>query len=222
MSTLKVAIVYYSSTGTNYEIAKAMQAAAEESGAVVRLRKVAELSPDTAINQNPAWRAHIEATRDVPVAQLEDLEWADAYIFGTPTRFGNVAAQMKQFLDTTGGLWFNGKLSNKAVTAFTSAGNVHGGQESTLLALQNTFYHWGSVIVPPGYTDPVVYGAGGNPYGTSTTAAKDGEVAEGVLAAARYQAQRLVKVAGWLKVGQESVMRQPEMPLTEAAKVQQN
>lgn len=222
MSTLKVTIVYYSSTGTNYEIAKAMQAAAEESGAEVRLRKVAELAQDAAIDQNPAWRAHIEATRDVPVVQLEDLEWADAYIFGTPTRFGNVAAQMKQFLDTTGGLWFNGKLSNKAVTAFTSAGNPHGGQESTLLALQNTFYHWGSVIVPPGYTDPILYGAGGNPYGTSATAAKDGKVAQEVLAAARYQAQRLVKVAGWLKVGQESFMQHPQKISRQAEKMPQN
>jgi NAD(P)H dehydrogenase (quinone) len=222
MSTLKVAIVYYSSTGTNYEMARAMQAAAEETGAEVRLRKVAELAPDAAIDQNPAWRAHIEATRDVPVAQLEDLEWADAYIFGSPTRFGNVAGQMKQFLDTTGGLWFNGKLSNKAVTAFTSAGNVHGGQESTLLALQNTFYHWGSVIVPPGYTDPIVYGAGGNPYGTSAQAGKDGKVSDEVLAAARYQAQRLVRVAGWLKLGQESVLAQPQGLVKAAEKLQQN
>lgn len=108
---------------------------------------------------------------------------------------------MKQFIDTTGPLWAQGKLSNKAVAAFTSAQNPHGGQESTLLALYNTFYHWGSIIVPPGYTDAAIFAAGGNPYGVSTSA--NGEpVSAAALDAVRYMTRRLVKVAGWIKAGQ--------------------
>ena len=107
------------------------------------------------LTQTRPWRANVEATKDIPEASLDDLEWADAFIFGTPTRFGNVTSQMKQFIDITGPLWAQGKLSNKVVAGFTSAGNDHGGQESTLLALYNSFYHWGTFIVPPGYTDPI-------------------------------------------------------------------
>ncbi|HUM37353.1 MAG TPA: NAD(P)H:quinone oxidoreductase type IV, partial [Anaerolineae bacterium] len=193
----------YSSTGTNYQMALAAKAAAEAAGAEVRLRKVAELAPDAAIDSNPAWRAHVNATRDVPVVSPADMEWANAYLFGTPTRYGNVASQMKQFIDTLGGLWLQGSLSNKPVAAFTSAMNVHGGQESTLLALYHTFYHWGSIIVPPGYTDPAFYAAGGNPYGVSATAdPQQPEVAEATLEAVRVMTRRLVQVAGWLLKGQ--------------------
>jgi len=203
MSQVKLTIVYYSSTGTNYQMALAAKAAAEAAGAEVRLRKVAELAPDAAIDSNPAWRAHVNATRDVPVVSPADMEWANAYLFGTPTRYGNVASQMKQFIDTLGGLWFRGSLSNKPVAAFTSAMNVHGGQESTLLALYHTFYHWGSIIVPPGYTDPAFYAAGGNPYGVSATAdPQQPEVAEATLEAVRVMTRRLVQVAGWLLKGQ--------------------
>ncbi|HOS80804.1 MAG: NAD(P)H:quinone oxidoreductase [Chloroflexi bacterium] len=203
MSQVKLTIVYYSSTGTNYQMALAAKAAAEAAGAEVRLRKVAELAPDAAIDSNPAWRAHVNATRDVPVVSPADMEWANAYLFGTPTRYGNVASQMKQFIDTLGGLWLQGSLSNKPVAAFTSAMNVHGGQESTLLALYHTFYHWGSIIVPPGYTDPAFYAAGGNPYGVSATAdPQQPEVAEATLEAVRVMTRRLVQVAGWLLKGQ--------------------
>ncbi len=203
MSTVKLTIVYYSATSTNYQMALAAQAAAQQVGAEARLRKVAELAPAAAIDTNPAWRAHVDATQDVAVATTEDMEWADAYIFGTPTRFGNVASQMKQFMDSLGGLWFQGKLINKPVAAFTSAMNVHGGQESTLLALHNTFYHWGSIIVPPAYTDPRLYAAGGNPYGVSTIAdPQQPIVAAEVLEAVRYMTQRVIQVTDWLLKGQ--------------------
>lgn len=122
-----------------------------------------ELAPDAAIDSNPAWRAHVDATGDVEVATLDDLEWADAYALGSPTRFGNVSAQLKQYIDTTGGLWQQGVMADKPATAFTSAHNLHGGNESTLLALYNTFHHWGSVIVSPGFTDPSVYAAAWQP-----------------------------------------------------------
>ncbi len=203
MSQVKLTIIYYSATGTNHQMALAAQSAAEQVKAEVRLRKVAELAPAAAIDANPAWRTHVDATQNVPVITFEDMEWANAYIFGTPTRFGNVASQMKQFMDTLGGLWFEGKLANKPVAAFTSAMNVHGGQESTLLALHNTFYHWGNLIVPPGYTDPRLYAAGGNPYGVSATAdPKQPVVAAEVLEAVRYMTQRVIQVTDWLLKGQ--------------------
>ncbi len=202
MDAVKLTIVYYSSTGTNYKMALAAKEAAEAAGAEVRLRKVHELAPDAAIDSNPAWRAHVEATQDLPEATPDDMEWADAYIFGSPTRFGNVAAQLKQFIDTLGGLWAKGKLSNKVAAAFTSAQNPHGGQESTLLALQNTFYHWGAIITPPGYTDASLYPAGGNPYGVSTSVPwGKTEVDPEILEAMKTMARRVVTVAGWIKRG---------------------
>ncbi|MFD5511824.1 NAD(P)H:quinone oxidoreductase [Streptomyces sp. NPDC127051] len=193
----KVAVIYYSSTGNVHELAKAVAEGAEKAGAEVRLRRVPELAPDAAIDSNPAWRQHVEDTKDVEIATLDDLTWADAYAIGSPTRYGNIAGQLKQFLDTTGGIWQQGALADKPATGFTSAHNAHGGNESTLLALYNTFHHWGSVIVSPGYTSPVVYGAGGNPYGTSHPGGS-GAVSEETLTAARYQGERLATFAARL------------------------
>lgn len=192
---VRLAIVYYSSTGKTYSIAQAVAEGAIEVGAEVRLRQVVELAPEEAIDANPAWRAHHDSTRNVPLVSHDDLVWADGFVFGTPTRFGLPAAQLKQFIDTCGGLWMNGHLSNKVVSAFTGAGNVHGGQESTLIALHNVFYHWGSVLVPPGYTDPAVAAAGGNPYGTSFTDGQDKPLPDETLAAARYQGARTARWA---------------------------
>lgn len=202
MSKPKVAVVYYSATGTVYRLARAAEEGAAAAGAEVRLRQVPELAPEQAIRSNPAWAAHREASRDVPTAQLEDLDWADAFVFGTPTRFGNVAAQLKQFMDASGPLWAQGKLANKVAAGLTAAANPHGGQESTLLALYNSFYHWGCLVVPPGYTDPVVYAGGGNPYGVSWTA-MNGEPSPSaeVLEAARYLGRRVATVAGWVLKG---------------------
>jgi NAD(P)H dehydrogenase (quinone) len=190
--SLKVAVIYYSATGNVHALAQAVAEGAEKEGAEVRLRRVPELAPDQAIDANPAWRRHVEATRDVPAAELEDLVWADAYAFGTPTRYGNVASQLKQFMDTTGPIWADGQLSNKAATAFTSAINPHGGNETTLMALYNTMCHWGSIIVPPGYTDSTIAPAGGNPYGTAHASAS-GAPGDQVLAAAVYQGRRLAR-----------------------------
>ncbi|MGI8317060.1 NAD(P)H:quinone oxidoreductase [Halobacillus mangrovi] len=174
MANVKLAIVYYSSTGTNYKMAQWAQEAAESAGAEVKLVRVPETAPMEAIEQNPAWKEHYLETKDaVPEAKVDDLDWADAIIFSSPTRFGNVPAQMKQFLDMTGGLWFQGKLINKVVSAMTSAQNPHGGQEATLLNLYTTMFHWGAIIAAPGYTDESLFAAGGNPYGTSVSV--DGE-----------------------------------------------
>lgn len=199
MGNVKIAVIYYSATGTNHRLAEAAAAGAKEAGAEVRIRRVKELAPQEAMATNPAWMAHHEATRDtVPEATLDDLDWADGFIFSVPTRFGGMAAQMKQFLDTAGPLWGQGKLAGKVVTAMSSASNPHGGQEATLLSLYTTMYHWGAIVVAPGYTDPVLFPAGGNPYGTSVTALRDTKVPEEALAAARYQAKRLVSVAAKL------------------------
>ncbi|QBD79680.1 NAD(P)H:quinone oxidoreductase [Ktedonosporobacter rubrisoli] len=198
--SLRIAVIYYSATGNVYQLARAVAEGAEELDAEVRLRRVAELASEEARAKNPAWKAHYEETcQTVSEAQLDDLEWADAYAFGTPTRFGTPAAQLKEFLDQAGGLWAKGVLANKAVTTFTSAITLHGGQEATLLSLNNVFYHWGCLLVPPGYTDQAVYDAGGNPYGTSlSTPNGKAENLEAVLQAARYQGKRLAKVAASL------------------------
>jgi NAD(P)H dehydrogenase (quinone) len=196
----KVAVVYYSSTGNVHALAEALVAGAHDAGADVRLRRVAELAPPEAVDANPAWRAHADATAHIPEATHDDLRWADAYAFGTPARYGNVSSQLKQFLDTTAALWAAGELSDKPVTAFTSAINRHGGNESTLLALYNSMHHWGAIIVPPGYTYEAVAAAGGNPYGTAHPSG-GGLPEEAALDAARHQGARLTRVAALLRPG---------------------
>ncbi|MEE4422414.1 NAD(P)H:quinone oxidoreductase [Streptomyces bugieae] len=199
MEPVNVAIIYYSSTGTVHALAQAAVEGAEKAGATVRLRKVAETAPPEAVSGRAEWAGHLEDTADVTEAGHDDLEWADAVLFGTPTRFGNPASQLRAFIDTTGPLWFQGKLADKVYSAFTASNTAHGGQESTLLALANTFYHWGGIIVPPGYTDPLQFRSG-NPYGTSHVTG-DGPPGEVALQAARYQARRVVDIAAFLKVG---------------------
>jgi len=204
MDNVKLAVIYYSSTGTNYQLAQWAAEAGKSAGAEVRLLKVHELAPDEAINSNPAWRAHADATKDVKEAVPDDLVWADAIIFSVPTRYGNVPSQFKQFIDITGGVWSKGLLTNKVVSAMSSANNTHGGQEATLLSLYTTMMHWGAIIVTPGYTDEVVSKAGGNPYGTSVTVGYDGKNVEDIRASVMYQARRTIEVAKWLKKGRES------------------
>jgi len=197
-----VAVIYYSSTGHVHTLAKAAAEAAKKADAEVRLRKVAELAPQGAIDSNPAWAAHHAETKDNAPAALEDLEWADVILFGTPTRFGLPAAQLKQFIDTAGGLWAQGKLANKVVSSFTSTSQTHGGQESTLLALNNTFYHWGAIIAPPGYTDAVQFHIKtGNPYGTGHVSYDNATADEATLASIEHQTRRAVEIAGALKRG---------------------
>ncbi|MFG2004991.1 NAD(P)H:quinone oxidoreductase [Spirillospora sp. NPDC048911] len=193
---MNVAIIYYSATGTVHALAQAAAEGAEKAGAHVRLRKVAETAPPEAINANPAWARHFQDTSDVAEASLDDLAWADAVLFGTPSRFGNPASQLRAFIDTTGPLWFQGGLADKVYSAFTASNTAHGGQESTILALGNTFYHWGGIIVPPGYTDPIQFQSG-NPYGTSHVAG-DGPPGEVALQAARHQARRVVDMTASL------------------------
>jgi NAD(P)H dehydrogenase (quinone) len=195
-SEARVAVIYYSATGNVHVLAQAVAEGAEQAGAEVRLRHVEELASELEISQNQYWGRHRSQVAEAPVATLDDLDWADGIAFGTPTRFGNVAAQLKQFIDQAGKLWQEGKLADKVATAFTSSQTVHGGQESTILALNNTLYHWGMLILPLGYTVQEVFAAGGNPYGTSfTTGHTVTGPDEHALALARYQGQRLARYA---------------------------
>lgn len=204
LDPVRVSVIYYSATGTIAEIASVLAAAAEETGADVRVRRVTELAPDAAIDSNPAWRANADATHHIPEATADDVVWADAVIFGTPTRYGNVAAQLKQFLDTLGPQWEQGLLADKVYSGFASSATRHGGQESTLLALYNTIHHFGGLIVSPGYTDPAKF-VDGNPYGTSHIDAHGQQpVDDETRTAARVQANRVVAVAGNLSQAQVS------------------
>lgn len=195
----KLAIIYYSSTGTVHAMAERLQAAGEKAGAEVRLRQVAELAPAEAIASNAAWSQHFDRTKNEPKATAEDVTWADAVLFGSPTRYGNIASQLKQFLDTLGPQWGQGLLADKAYAGFTSTMTKHGGQESTLLALYNTIHHFGGILVAPGYTDPVKFGDG-NPYGVShvTGGNNDAPLTDEVHAALDHMAERIVRIAGKL------------------------
>jgi NAD(P)H dehydrogenase (quinone) len=197
----KIAVIYYSATGNVHALAEAVAEGAVQAGAQVRLRRAAELAPAEAVDANPRWRAHVDATDDIQVATNDDVRWADGLAFGSPTRFGNISAQLKQFLDCTGPLWAAGELANKVATGFTSASNRHGGNESTLLALYNTLHHWGAILVAPGYTDESVTQAGGNPYGTAHASA-GGPPTTDVLAAARYQGRRLAAITDLIAGGE--------------------
>lgn len=203
MENVNVAVVFYSMGGTNYQMAQWAAEGAKAEGANVRLVKVDELAPQSVVDSNAAWKATADATKNVPVATSDDLEWADAIIFSVPTRFGNMASQMKQFIDLQGGLWATGKTVNKVVSAMTSAQNPNGGQEATLLSLYTSMMHWGAIIATPGYSDDSVFTAGGNPYGTSVTVDQQGKMVEDVEATVKYQAKRTVTVAEWVKKGQQ-------------------
>ncbi|WP_031426514.1 NAD(P)H:quinone oxidoreductase [Flavimarina sp. Hel_I_48] len=196
---IKVAVIYYSATGTNYEMAKqARDAVKSENVDEVKLLKFKETAPQEAINSKEDWKKHVENTKDIPEVTLDDLEAADAIIFSIPTRYGNMPSQVQSFFDTTGGLWSDGKLVNKVVSGMTSAQNPHGGQETTLMSLYKTMIHWGAIIAPPSYTDPVIFKSGGNPYGTST---EGGDVSDAVKASIKHQAQRTVQIGRWIKAG---------------------
>jgi NAD(P)H dehydrogenase (quinone) len=196
MSNVRLAVIYYSTYGTNHAMAEVAAQAAREAGAEVRLLKVAETAPESVVQGQDAWRAQAERTAQVPAATPDDMVWANAYLVSCPTRFGVPASQMRAFIDTLGPIWAEGKLANKAASAMTSALNPHGGQETTLQSLYVTFMHWGCILVPPGYSDPAVYAAGGNPYGVSVSAGKG--LTDEERGAIRHQARRLVDIAAKL------------------------
>ncbi|GKY86841.1 trp repressor-binding protein WrbA [Sinisalibacter aestuarii] len=191
MAQPKIAIVFYSTYGTNHAVAQAAADAAREAGAEVRLRRIPETAPKEVVEGQEAWKAQLEKMSDIPEVTAEDMDWADGYFFSSPTRFGVTASQVRAFIDTLGGLWGAGKLADKTFTATTSAQNPHGGQEATILSLYTTAMHWGAIIVAPGFTDETIFAAGGNPYGFSTNA---GGLDDAGKAAIAHQARRLVEM----------------------------
>lgn len=191
----KLSIIYYSTYGANVQLTKWAEDAAKAYGAEVRVRQVQEIAPQAVIDSQAAWKANQEATKQTPIATSDDIEWADAILFSVPSRFGNVPSQFKQFIDIQGGLWATGKTINKVVSAMSSAQNSHGGQEATILSLYTSMYHWGAIVVAPGFTDPSIMLAGGNPYGTSVTLSQEGKMIEDVKPAVEHQVRRLLDVA---------------------------
>lgn len=192
----KIAVVFYSTYGTNHQMAETAAKAAEQAGAEVRLLRVAETAPKEVVERQDAWREQLQKMEDIPVVTPDDMEWADGYFFSAPTRYGVMASQMRAFIDTLGPVWQKGGLANKTFTATTSAQNVHGGQETTLVSMYVTAMHWGSVLVPPGYTSEVLFEAGGNPYGYSTQAGGVDEVGKKAI---QHQATRLVEMTAKLR-----------------------
>ena len=198
---MKVLVVYYSMYGHVYKLA---EAAAEGARSVANvkaiLRRVPETLPEDVLEKMGAIEAQKQQA-DVPVCTVDELGEADAIIFGTPTRFGNMCGQMRQFLDATGQLWMDGALVGKVGSVVTSSNTQHGGQESTILTFHITLLHHGMVVVGLPYAfqgqmlnDQI---SGCSPYGASTVAGADGSrfPSENELAGARYQGEHVVKIA---------------------------
>jgi NAD(P)H dehydrogenase (quinone) len=197
----KVSVVFYSMYGHVWRMAEAVaEGARSAAGAEVKVFQVPELVPDAALERTGA-KAARQAFAHVPVMQPDQLAEADALIFGTPTRFGNMAAQMRNFLDRTGGLWAQGKLIGKVGSVFTSTGTQHGGQETTITSFHTTLLHLGMVIVGVPYSCQELTNmteiTGGSPYGAGTLAGGDGkrQPSENELAIARFQGKHVAEIA---------------------------
>jgi NAD(P)H dehydrogenase (quinone) len=198
---MKVLVLFYSTYGHVFQLAQAVaEGAAEVTGVDVVLKRVPETLPPEVIQKMGAADAQ-RTFAGVPVATVDDLADAGAIVFGTPTRFGNMTGQMRQFLDATGGLWAKGTLVGKVGSVFASSATQHGGQESTILSFHTTLLHHGMVIVGLPYSfqgqtrmDEIT---GGSPYGTSTIAGGKGErrPSENELAAARFQGRHVAEIA---------------------------
>lgn len=195
----KVLVLYYSSYGHIETMAQAVAEGAREAGAEVAIRRVPELVP-----ADVAAKSHFKTDQAAPVATVDELAEYDAIVFGTPTRFGNMAAQMKNFLDQTGGLWAQGKLVGKLGSVMTSSATQHGGQESTILSFHTVLLHQGMVVVGLPYAFQEQMGLdeikGGTPYGASTISGGDGSRQPSAveLAGARFQGGHVAKIAAKL------------------------
>lgn len=200
MSQPKILIAFYSRSGVTEALANAIADGARAGGAEVRLRRAREVVSAEVMAKAPGWTEQAAALNAKYEAPTEaDAEWADAIVFGTPTRFGSVSSELKAYIDSLGGLWFQGKLNGKVGSVFGSTSTPHGGNESTLISLYNPMAHLGLIIVPLGYSDPSLFKSG-TPYGASSVSfnqatpptADDLEVAT-------YQGRRVAFVARALK-----------------------
>jgi NAD(P)H dehydrogenase (quinone) len=201
---MKIQVIFYSMYGHIYRMAEAVAEGARQiSGAEVSVFQVAELVPDAALERTGA-KAAREAFAHIPIAQPQQLPNADAILFGTPTRFGNMAAQMRNFLDQTGGLWAKGALVGKVGSVFASTGTQHGGQETTITSFHSTLLHHGMIVVGVPYSCQELSNmqdiTGGTPYGATTLAAADGSrmPSENELAIARFQGKHVAEITGKL------------------------
>ncbi len=201
MSNTKVQVVFYSMYGHVYQMAEAIaEGARGVKGTEVSLYQVPELVPETELEDSGAKEARA-AFAHVPIARPAQLGAADAIIFGAPTRFGNMCAQMRNFLDQTGSLWMKGELVGKIGSVFTSTGTQHGGQETTILSFHTTLLHQGMIIVGVPYSEQRLMNmdeiTGGTPYGASTLAGPDGsrQPSENELAIARFQGEHVARLA---------------------------
>jgi len=201
---MKALVVFYSTYGHIYQMAEAVaEGVRQVNGAEVELRRVPETLPDGVLEQMGAVDAQ-KAFSHIPVCTVDELAAADAVIFGTPTRFGNMCGQMRQFLDATGQLWANGSLVGKVGSVFASSATQHGGQESTILSFHITLLHHGFVIVGLPYAFQGQMGideiSGGSPYGASTITGGDGSrmPSENELEAARFQGKHVAEIASKL------------------------
>jgi NAD(P)H dehydrogenase (quinone) len=208
---MKIQIVFYSMYGHIHLMAQAVaQGAASVDGAEASLWRVPELVPDKVLESSGAMAAQA-AFSHVPVIAPAQLAEADAIIFGTPTRFGNMAAQMRNFLDQTGQLWLAGSLIGKVGSVFASSATQHGGQESTILSFHTTLLHQGMIIVGLPYSEQrqmtISEISGGSPYGASTIAGPDGSrlPSENELAMARFQGRHVAEIAGALARGRAAM-----------------
>ena len=191
----KILIAFYSRNGSTEALARAVAEGAEAAGAEVRLRRAREFVSAEVMAQAPGWTEHaarMNAAYEAPTA--DDADWADAIVFGTPTRFGNASAELKAYIDSLGGLWFQGKLNGKVGSAFVSTQSAHGGNESTILSLYNPMAHLGLIIVPTGYADAAVFKAG-TPYGASAVSGASPLPTGDELEVARFQGRRVAGVA---------------------------
>jgi len=203
----KIQVVFYSMYGHIYKMAEAVAAGAREAADTeVSVYQVAELAPDDVLEKSGA-KAARAAFAHIPFAAPDQLADADAIIFGAPTRYGNMCAQMRNFLDQTGGLWMKGALIGKIGSVFTSSATQHGGQETTITSFHTTLLHHGMVIVGVPYSEQRQMKldeiTGGSPYGASTITGGDGsrQPSANELAIARFQGKHVATLAGQLKRG---------------------
>lgn len=203
---MKILIVYYSMYGHTFQLARAVEAGAKTiSGVDVQLRRVEEFE---AVKKKTGDDPHISKARQeqeaIPICTVDDLRAADAVIFGSPTRYGNMTAQMKQLIDSTGSLWLKGEMEGKPAAVFTSTASTHGGQETTLLSMMIPLLHLGMIIVGVPYSvEGMIHteARGGSPYGASTIAGPKGELQpqEGDLVIARALGKRVAETAKKLR-----------------------
>jgi len=196
----RILIAFYSRTGVTEALAKGIADGAREAGGDVRMRRVRELASKEVMELSPGWCEAADAMNGRYEAPTEeDAEWADAIVFGTPSRFGSPAAELKAFIDSLGGLWFQGRLNGKAASAFASSSTTHGGNEATILSLYVPAAHLGMIVVPTGYADPTLFEAG-TPYGASSVSQNAGIMPTPTdLAVAHFQGRRVTEVAAALR-----------------------